>query len=374
MSSFSHLDPFPDADFLQIRNRLLEDPAFTAFLRQFVPNTAGPILLRWMKSVQNADQFQARVMAPAVDHLLSRSADGFTFSGLDQHAQGRPCLFISNHRDIVLDSLLIGRALFSAGMGIPKMAIGDNLLKTPWLAALFAINKSVVVQRGLSPRALLTASQELSAAIQHSITQEGQNFWIAQQEGRAKDGNDVTSPGLLKMLTLSASQPAWQHWQSLNAVPIAISYEYDPCDVLKAEELAIRAAGSEYVKKPGEDDQSMALGVFGAKGRIHVQFCDPICAENVLTSALSNRETLVVLRQALDQAIHAAFRLMPTHWAAYQTLGGTHAAPYTAEEIQCAQNYLNQRLHLCSSPAARTQLLKMYAQPVENKRFSGDAS
>ena len=220
------------------------------FLRVGFPLSSPEILMARMDGIDSVEKFQKRVMTVGVSYLIKTTTDGVTASGLERLLPGRCHTFISNHRDIVLDSTFLARATSRHCGHTMQMAIGDNLIKTDWLTHLFKINKMVIVKRGLSKRALLESSQRLSEYIHRLIKSGHDSFWIAQGEGRAKDGNDFTQSGVIKMLALAGGKDRFNHLRDLDLVPVSISYEYDPCDLAKAtERLAIKKSGS-YSKEP----------------------------------------------------------------------------------------------------------------------------
>lgn len=278
MGAFDAIRPYADAEVRPVLARLLADPAFLGTLTRFrFPRLAGP--LGWLlkpliaarlrsefTSIDSVAKLQARI-EPYIDRTIEHASDGISYSGLEHLQPGKPYLYLANHRDIVMDPAFVNYAVYHAGLQTPRIAIGDNLLQRPFVSDLMRLNKSFIVHRSISGRReKLAAYQLLSAYINHSIREDGESIWIAQAEGRAKDGDDRTDSAILKMFHMSRKdEPFAAVIDSLNLIPVSISYEYDPCDLAKARELCVRAATGSYTKAPGEDDASIAQ-----IGRAHV--------------------------------------------------------------------------------------------------------
>ncbi|WP_406666835.1 1-acyl-sn-glycerol-3-phosphate acyltransferase [Gallaecimonas sp. GXIMD1310] len=313
-------------------------PKLTWLLRPLVRQQ----LKRKLGGIDRVRDFQLLV-ADYMAAMISKTTDGVTVSGLEGLTPSKPMLFISNHRDIALDPAFVNYALHQAGHDTVRIAIGDNLLQKDYVSDLMRLNKSFIVKRATkAPRQLAANMGLLSAYIDDSL-QQGHSIWIAQREGRAKDGNDVTDPALLKMLYMAhRKQLSFEQMVArLNIVPVAISYEYDPCDVLKARELAQQARGGSYEKAPFEDIRAIVQGITGQKGRVHVAFAEPLAATGLDSPA--------ALASAIDQQIRRHYKLFPTNLAAAGT----------------GNDWLRQRQQGLSADEA--QLLKeAYARPVLN--------
>lgn len=354
---FDDLRPCGDISWNDCLGQMLHDPEFLGFLSKYWQIKSPEVISRWIQGCRKKQEFHSKIMLKAIDFILQTTTKGLTTTGLEHLSLSQNYLFMSNHRDILLDSLLIGYALFRKGHPAPRMALGDNLLKMSWLGNLFHLNDSVVVRRNLKPKELLVWSKRLSHYIHHSV-KNGHNFWIAQREGRAKDGIDQTSPGLIKMLGLHQKDLSGQAFSDLPIVPISISYEQDPCDVLKAKELCSIAKTGTYQKKEKEDERSMALGFTGQKGRVHIHFSKPITLQNPTNFREATHQVLT----KVDEKIQSNYKLWPTHTAAYQILTDGHLSP----QEQLAKSYLDQRCSLCSEDESRF-LLNMYANPVKKQ-------
>jgi hypothetical protein len=305
------------------------------------------------KNLICTDTIQQEV-AKYLNHLMKNSSTAFSFKGLDKLDTSKATLFISNHRDIILDAALINLALFQSNMNTVQAAVGDNLLDKPWVSDLMRLNKCFVVKRSeKTKRAMLQASKQLSSFIHHSLTTDIENIWIAQREGRAKDGIDKTNAALISMLLLNKDKktPISDYLQELNIVPVAISYEFDPCDKNKAIELAAKEANGEYKKSENEDLKSMTKGLVGEKGQIHIEFCAPLQGDFADSKAIANE---------IDQQIIANYKLYDSNQTAYTLLQNKSAQPAMAEQLkQRMQGLTAQQQHW---------LLTMYANPVFGKK------
>jgi hypothetical protein len=378
MDEFEAIRPYADAEVPMVMARLFADHEFLDILAHFrFPRLADslgwlikPVISRRLRrqfaSIRTVDALQHKIEA-YVERTIERATDGVTFSGLERLQQGRAYLFLANHRDIVMDPAFVNYAVYHAGIPTPRIAIGDNLLQKPFVSDLMRLNKSFIVHRSLSGRReKLAAYQVLSAYINHSIRNDGESVWIAQAEGRAKDGDDRTDSAILKMLHMSRKDEAFaETLEALRPVPVAISYEYDPCDQAKARELYIRATTGTYSKAPGEDDASIALGITGYKGRVHIAFCTPM--ESVPEDAKQ-------MAMTVDRQILGSYRLFPVHYLAYRLWDDqdpeiqvpSAAELFSREEVERAEAEWSKRLAACPS-VQQPYLIQQYATPVRNQ-------
>jgi hypothetical protein len=378
MGEFEAIRPYADAEVRPVLERLLADEAFLSTLTHYrFPRLAGPLgwllrpvlahyLRREIQGVDSVAALQTRI-EPYVDRSIEKASDGISYSGLENLHKGRAYLFLSNHRDIVMDPAFVNYALYHAAHPTPRLAIGDNLLQKPFVSDLMRLNKSFIVHRSISGRReKLAAFQTLSAYINHSIRDEQASIWIAQAEGRAKDGDDRTDSAILKMFHMSRKDEAFaQVMADLHLVPISISYEYDPCDLAKARELYIRASTGSYSKAPGEDDASIAQGITGHKGRVHLHFCNEIRTPDNDARQLAQR---------IDAEILGHYRLFPVNYLAYamwEERDAQLAVPaagelFDAAELARAQAEWQRRLDACPAEQ-RPYLVMQYANPVRNQ-------
>jgi hypothetical protein len=378
MGEFDAIRPYADTEVPAVLARLLADEAFLDILTQFrFPRLAAP--LGWLlkpliayrlrlefRDIRSVAALQEKIET-YVDRTIERATDGVTYSGIEHLQAGQAYLFLANHRDIVMDPAFVNYAVYHAGLPTPRIAIGDNLLQKPFVSDLMRLNKSFIVHRSISGRReKLAAYQLLSAYINHSIRTDGESIWIAQAEGRAKDGDDRTDSAILKMFHMSRKgEPFADVIGALQMTPVSISYEYDPCDQAKARELFIRASTGSYSKAPGEDDQSIALGITGYKGRVHIHFSAPV------TQGLEDSKQLAA---EMDRQILSGYRLFPVHYLAYAMWNERDpelAVPAAAElfpaaELAAAQSEWHKRLANCPTEQ-QPYLILQYANPVRNQ-------
>ncbi|WP_097461306.1 1-acyl-sn-glycerol-3-phosphate acyltransferase [Mangrovitalea sediminis] len=379
MDPFAEIRPYQDDEVRPVLDRLLTDNHFLDLMGRFrVPRLSRwfPFLIRPLvrhrmareiRDVHCVDDLQ-QVIARYVDHAVEHTTSGLTHSGLEQLSPNRAYLFVSNHRDIVFDPTVVNYMLWHNGFGTSRIAIGDNLLKNPLFAEMMRLNKSFVVKRNLtSPREMRDVYSTLSAFVNHSI-EEGHSIWIAQREGRAKDGIDATDPAIIKMFYMSqkTSGDAFQDViRRLSIVPVSIAYEYDPCDIAKAWELEERGRTGAYVKTDTEDSEHIIRGITGFKGRVHVGFGAPLTGEY---------ENAKAVAQAIDTAILDAYKLFPTHHLAYERLReiqpekGYPVLSWDENQagVEPARRWLEGHLAQCPE-ALHPYLLGMYANPVIRK-------
>lgn len=359
---FKEIRPYRDDEVAGAIQRLIHDDEFIGAIAKYrfaaLSRWGGSALRslirhylgwRWRR-VNSIRQVQLEV-AGYMEKMIASTTAGVTYSGIEQLEPGKGYLFISNHRDIALDPAFVNWGLHSHGLDTVRIAIGDNLLRKPCATELMKLNKSFIVKRSAKgPREMMKAFSELSAYLRHSID-EGHSIWIAQKEGRAKDGDDKTDPAILKMFHMEGKRqkiPFGDYIRSLNLVPVSISYEYDPGDLAKARELHAKATHGGYEKSEFEDIQSIVQGIVGQKGRVHVTFGQPVHGD------FDNADDLAA---AIDREIHANYHLFPSNLlAAGQTAGVDPAAAEAFER------------HMAGIPAdLRERVLSMYARPVLNK-------
>ncbi len=370
--NFDEIRPYGPGEVKQAVEALLHDRQFMAMLRGFLPLPKGVIrfLVRTMFiGVNTPLAFQKRFMARVVRYVLKKCSDGCTYSGHPLPVKSQHHTYVSNHRDIVLDSAILSLKLFEKGYDTTvEIAIGDNLLIYPWIRTLVKLNKAFTVKRGLSPRQLMESSILMSKYIHYAVTEKGENIWIAQREGRAKDSDDRTQESVLKMLSLGGKL------QELNIVPLCISYEYDPCDYLKAKEFQLKRDNSAYKKSKQDDLENMKVGIMGYKGRIHYE-CAP-CINEWLgeLEGMPKADYFAEVAKRMDRDIHAGYKLFPGNFIAMDMLSGKkeYADHYTADDVERFNKYLSRQLEKIDIPNKdeaflRNCILNMYANPAKNK-------
>ncbi|MFK7730633.1 MAG: 1-acyl-sn-glycerol-3-phosphate acyltransferase [Pseudomonadales bacterium] len=380
-SMFDEIRPYRDDEAFDVLQRTIRDPELLGAVRslllpawsQPLATVLDPLLglyLRWQaRKVHSISDLQA-VMEKYLVHALDTTTAGFTVSGLQYVPRDQACLFIGNHRDIALDPAFMSLSLHRCGLNTCRIAIGDNLLSKPFVADLLRLNKCFIVNRSASGnRQLLKTYQQLSQFIEHSIVTESTSVWLAQREGRAKDCDDRTEPAILKMLHMSGKKNGRslaEHLATLRVIPVSISYELDPCDVMKAEELLAVKNGTKYAKAEHEDVSSIGKGVSGEKGRVHLAFCPPLSGAS---------ESAEQVAKEIDASLHRYYQLQPSNLLAFEQQGQT--APQWLQEqvygktvnpqwLASRRDKFMQRIQQLS-PDKRDMIVQMYAQPVLNR-------
>ena len=376
LSEFDDIRPYEPEEMKQAFEDLLNDRQFNVLMKGFAPwlpkGVRNGLLRLAFIGVKTPLDFQKRFMKPIVKYIIRKHTDGCTFD--DKALSGYPkpdsrYTFVSNHRDIVLDSAFLDLKLVEKDYPTTvEIGIGDNLLIYPWIKRLVRMNKAFTVRRGLSLRETLAASQLMSRYIHFAVTQKKENIWLAQREGRAKDSDDRTQEAVLKMLAMGGDL------QELNIVPLTISYEYDPCDYLKAQELQQKRDNPAFKKSRQDDLDNMKTGIFGYKGRVHYHCASPINTWLEELSALPKTEYYKAVAERMDKDIHQGYELFPCNYIALDELRGdaANAAHYTKADKQRFENYLAGqmvKITLDNKDEAflRERILTMYANPLINK-------
>ena len=341
-----------------------------------------------LQQCHSVEDFKRKASYHWVKHVMAHFCQSVELTGVAQITKEGAYTYISNHRDIILDSAFLNVLLADAGAGLPRIAIGDNLMLYPWIETLVKLNGSFLVRRNLQGREVLLAARLLSEYM-HDAIKDGLSVWIAQREGRAKDSSDHTQPALLKMLALGGeTRDLEQSLRELNIVPVTCSYEFDPCDYLKAQEMQLKRDVEGFKKSKADDGINMKTGLFGWKGRVSFHMGRPLnelLALHPLT-ADAGKDPVEQLAKILDAEIHRNYRLYPINYIALDLLDGEGTAPvdsYTSEEKEKALHYIEERIALVQLPEGLTPdasflqecLLTMYANPARNKlRQLGSAS
>lgn len=363
-----HSNEVPDAI-----EQLLAEPSFMGILSYLFPNTPIADVIALFRSVKDVNDFQRKIDYPFLKNLETKATKGVSLVGIDKIDKTASHLFISNHRDIVLDSAFLCVQLLDADLDTVEIAIGDNLLIFPWIETLVRLNKSFVVRRGVSGRGQLQASQHLSEYIRFALNVKNQSVWLAQREGRAKDGNDRTQESLLKMLNMSAEGKITDNLSSLNICPLSISYEYDPCDFLKAKEFQQKRDNPEHKKSANDDLLNMQTGIMGYKGRVVYSLAGSIAGDIKTLPDMPRGEMFATVARLIDKLIHRNYVIFDNNRIAYdmlypqQQVGGyTHAA---SEKFR---GYIEGQISKIDLPNKdvdflRFKLLEMYANPLVNQ-------
>lgn len=378
-AEFDEIRPYDTGEVQQAFNELLADRQFSTMLRGIVPwlpkSLRNAVLKMAFIGVKSPLDFQKRFMKPIVRHIIRKHTDGCTF---DDKCLPRDFslryTFVSNHRDIVLDSALLDVMLVEAGYPTTvEIGIGDNLLIYPWIKRLVRMNKAFTVRRGLTPKEMLRSSQIMSRYIHYAVTQKHENIWIAQREGRAKDSDDRTQDSVLKMLAMGGEGKPIDSLREINIVPLTISYEFDPCDYLKAQEFQQKRDNPAFKKSRQDDLDNMKTGIFGYKGRVHYHCAAPINTWIDELDDLPKTEFFAALSKRIDRELHANYRLFPCNYIALDELEETkkYAQHYTEADKKRFEDYLKGQLEKVkiANPDVkflRERMLTMYANPLRN--------
>lgn len=376
--NFDDIRPFNDSEVNHYLRLLIKDENFQYILQFIFEDQAKIELFKLiLANIHTVKDLQHKFVYQLVDDLiLKRSTDGLTSSGLEKLDKNTSYLFISNHRDIILDSAIMNYLIVLEGMNTTEIAIGNNLLIEKWIEYAVKLNRAFVVHRNLPARELLTASKKLSEYIRRNITIKNNSVWIAQREGRTKDGNDKTQQALLKMLNFSNIKEFGEGFRELRIVPLSISYEIEPCGFSKVAELYKKQ--TEGFEKTQEDDlKSMGEGLVRPKGRIHFAFGEPITSEiDLIAREETISSQIEKLADHIDQQIYSNFKLWPNNYIAEDILNNTsiNTEYYSSEQFTHFISMLIEAVALIPGDAEtiRSMFLQMYVNPLINKRKSLD--
>jgi 1-acyl-sn-glycerol-3-phosphate acyltransferase len=374
MNQFDAIRPFYDYEIQDALQSIADDPMLEAILQFTFPNQPDAEKQALLNSINSTYDFQHKIVYLALKKILAQSAESLTHSGFDKLDKNTAYLYISNHRDILLDTSLLNMILLEQGLIMTASAIGNNLVRIPTLNTLSRLNRNFLVMRNLSPRELLESSKTLSTYVQFLLAQK-RSVWIAQREGRTKNGNDATHTGVLKMLSMAAEREnLGAFWRKMKIVPVSISYEYDPTDKLKIPELLANKNNETYTKHETEDFNAILKGLSGQKKRIHLHAGDVLDTALDEVIALDNANMQIKnLAQLIDKQIIGNYRLWTTNFIAYDLLchPPQYSHAYTAEEKQAFENRMASRINP-KDEHARELFLEMYANPVRNKSTFAD--
>lgn len=374
LKGYESIGPYNDQEAAQAIARLANHPYVYRLSRYLFPGEPVNTLRKALKNIHTVDEFQQIVMNQAVGWVLDNTTDGLTYEGIEnvKGIEGK-FLAMSNHRDIILDPAFTQYVLLRNGVALTEIAVGDNLLSSKTVERLLRCNRSITVIRGLSARELYTQSKYLSNYIRNSIVSGKSSVWIAQRQGRTKDGADSTEQGLLKMFDMSGTGSFQANFRELNIIPLSISYEYESCDARKAREMLI-SRSRKYVKKKDEDMHSILTGIRQKKGRVHLCFGKPLTADEIAAAAAcSGNDRYQYLRHVVDRRIVEGYKLWETNYIAYDIVHGTdkYASKYTLQQKADFEKYVAHKIGKLPKSLDRTQLreifLNIYANPVLSK-------
>ena len=374
LTPYEDIAPYNDEEAAAALAKVADHPNVPWISKYIFYNQPETYLRDILKSISSVDEFQRLVMSRAIEWVIEKSVHNFSYDGIAklQAVQGK-YVAMSNHRDIILDPAFTQIILHRNQMPLTEICVGDNLLKSKTIEGLIRSNRMIKVIRGISARELYLSSQLLSKYIREAVTTGKSSVWIAQRQGRTKDGIDITEQGLLKMLDMSGTKDFVQNFLELNIVPLSISYEYEPCAILKAREILISRT-QKYVKTENEDLQSIMVGIKQWKGNVHLNFGDPLTEDEIREASFCDKnDRYQMIRHAVDVRVIGGYRLWNTNYIAYDLVNGTtkFADRYTPEEVDAFKAYTEEQLDLVEPTLDRAELrdifLRIYGNPVMMK-------
>lgn len=377
---FSDIRPYDNAEFREKIANLVKEPGFEHAVRYVMPDVDYPEFVKNLLTVETQMDFQVKVMGPFLEMLVAHTTHGLTIDGLENYDPATSHVFITNHRDIVLDASFLNLCLVRAKLPLTQVAIGNNLLIYDWITDLVKLNRSFIVKRDGRVREALDNARHLSAYIHHAVNEQKESVWIAQREGRAKDSNDRTQESVIKMLSLGADGDSKANIMALNIIPVAISYEYDPNDYLKVREFLLRRRDPDFKKTQRDDLFSMETGILRQKGRVHFRIGKCINEELEKVESTDRAEVVAKVCTVLDRAIHSGYRIFPCNYIAYDLVHHTdeYSGNYTEQDVADFEAYITRQLEKVDEPDItpeerefmRHTMLSMYANPLKNQRES----
>lgn len=371
MLKFDSIRPYYDSEVNEALCASLNHPMMKAMMNFTFPDVEEEVWQNQLRKTHSIRDFQINFVYQSIKRVLENTSDGLTTSGFEKLEPNTSYLFISNHRDIILDTSLLNVSLHDHGLVMTASAIGDNLVKKDFVLKLSKLNRNFLVQRGLSPRELLQSSKLMSEYIYQLLSKENRSVWIAQREGRTKDGNNATHQGVLKMVAMASDEKdIVPFFKKIKIVPVSISYEYDPTDALKMPQLLAQSKDEIYIKEKNEDFITLLSGIIGQKKRIHIHVGDILDKElDVINTENDNsNKKIQALAQVIDASILSNYKLWPTNYIAYDILNNTtqYAQFYSDKEKQLFERRLELRIDV-ENPTLKEGFLAMYANPVVNK-------
>lgn len=382
--SFDDIRPYDDDQFHRKIADLVREPGFEHAVRYVMPDVDYPAFVERLLTVKSQMDFQHKIMGPFLEMLVAKTTDGLSVSGLENYIPGTSHVFITNHRDIVLDASFLNLCFIRENLPITQVAIGNNLLIFDWITDLVKLNRSFIVKRDTGVREALEAARHLSAYIHHVIIGMNESVWIAQREGRAKDSNDRTQESVVKMLSLGGPADSKTNLMELNIMPVSISYEYDPNDYLKVREFLLRRRNPDFKKTQRDDLFSMETGLLSHKGRVHFHLGECINAQLAEDPATGRSEIVHKACEILDRSIHCGYRIFPCNYIAYDEVTGTktYASKYSRDDMDAFDAYIARQLEKVDVPDItddehlfmRETMLSMYANPLRNQLAAKDCS
>lgn len=375
LSEFESISPYTDEEAAEALSKLAEYPLLAQVSRHFFPEESPDFLKGLLKSIKTIDDFQILVMQKFVRWVLEHTAKNFSYDGVSNIDPEKKFLALSNHRDIILDPAITQLVLYTNGIPMTEIAVGDNLITSKTIEYLIRSNRMIKVVRGISARELYLSSQLLSRYIRLNITEQRSSIWLAQRQGRTKNGYDITEQGLLKMLDMSGKADFQTNFEELNIIPMSISYEFEPCDILKARELLI-SRDRKYMKAEGEDLNSIMVGIMQPKGNIHLNIGKPLTSDEIAAAALCDKnDRYQLIRHAVDLRVIEGYRLWKNNYIAYDLIneGGRYSDRYDQADVQQFVGYMEHQLGTVEPELDKDELrkifLEIYANPVLAKEM-----
>ncbi len=370
-TEFKEIRPYVDAEINAAMRRISASEVFPLLASFIFPNQDIEHIKNLFNSIVSIDQFQHKVMSAAIEQIIKRSITSFSYCGIDRLDFGKQYLFVSNHRDIMLDSSLLQYILYTNGFETSEITFGSNLMSHPVVVDIGKSNKMFKVIRGGNRMDFYHATTLNSKYIRHAITNEKHSVWIAQRNGRTKDGVDCTEPGLIKMFMCSSTDDKIDALESLNIVPVSVSYEWETCDILKTLEL-YESRFAPYIKKPDEDLHSIITGILAPKGNVHIEICPPLKHDELLSlNHQTKNEYAKSVAQIIDKRINVAYKLHPNNYIAYDIKYGStqFSDNYTSDQKEAFVNRmaLLSEYDNCDSDILDDIFLGIYANPVISK-------
>ena len=375
LSEFEGISPYTDDEAAEALSKLADFPLLSQISQQFFPQEDPDFLKNVLKQIKTIDEFQVLVMQKVVRWVIENTAKNFSYDGISNIPVDKKFLALSNHRDIILDPAITQLILYNNGIPMTEIAVGDNLITNKFIEYLIRSNRMIKVIRGVSARELYLSSQLLSKYIRLNITEQRSSIWLAQRQGRTKNGYDITEQGLLKMLDMSGKADFQTNFEELNIIPLSISYEYEPCDILKARELVI-SRKRKYVKAEGEDFNSIVTGIMQPKGSIHMNIGTPLTSEEIAAAALCDKnDRYQLIRHAVDQRVIDGYKLWKNNYIAYDIANHSYkySHMYDPAEAEAFVAYMEKKLDTVEPEVNREDLrrifLDIYANPVFTKEL-----
>lgn len=373
---YDDIAPLYDHEVNQTIQELLTDPGFTNAVGYMIPGVDWAEFKNQISSFETKFDFQKKLIYPVVYSIGRKTSTAIESTNWENISRDKQHLFLSNHRDIVLDAGLLNILRFDHGFETTEIGIGDNLFVYPWIKKLVRLNKSFIVKRAVSGREMLLASRHMSEYIHYVINHKKESIWLAQREGRAKDSNDRTQESLLKMLTMTPPGMSFiDSLKDLNIIPLSLSYEYDPCDYLKAKEFQLKRDNPEYKKTQRDDLINMEQGILGFKGHIHFQFGKQINDEldNIAASEPDKKLQVHLAAECIDREVHRNYRIYPINYIAYDMLNRSSVFKdnYTEKQVEDFKNYINRQIEKIDieekdNDFLWSKFLEMYSNTLKN--------